>query len=95
MYGAVQCAKRRALKIAAEGSYTVEQIEDLYRKQRGWCACCKIRKLGTKFHRDHKNPLSRGGSNDILNIELLCPKCNLEKHDMDPIDWANKRGLLC
>jgi len=92
---AAQSHKRRARILAAEGEFTAEQIEDLYRKQRGWCACCKVKKLGRKFHRDHKIPLTLGGSNDILNIELLCAKCNLEKGKMDPIDWANKRGMLC
>lgn len=92
---AAKCARRRALKLAAGGSFTPEQIEDLFHKQRGWCACCKVKKLGTTFHRDHKTPLTRGGSNDILNIELLCAKCNQKKNDMDPIEWANKRGLLC
>lgn len=92
---AATCNNRRALKIAAGGTFTPGQIEDLYRKQRGWCACCQVKRLGSSFHRDHKIPLTRGGSNGILNIELLCAKCNLEKNDMDPIDWAKKRGLLC
>lgn len=87
-------ARRRALKLAASGSFTPEQIDELYQKQRGKCACCSD-VLGASFHRDHKIPLTRGGSNDILNIELLCAPCNLAKQDMDPIDWANKRGLLC
>jgi 5-methylcytosine-specific restriction endonuclease McrA len=38
--------------------------------------------------------LSRGGSNDISNIELLCERCNLRKHAKDPIDWAQENGLL-
>lgn len=85
---------RRARKLAAGGTFTAAQITELYHKQRGKCACCAV-KLGTAFHRDHKIPLSSGGSNDITNIELLCGPCNLAKSDMDPIDWANKRGLLC
>lgn len=92
---AAKCALRRARKLAAGGSFTTEQIVDLWHKQRGWCACCQIRKLGKHFHRDHKIPLDLGGSNDILNIELLCAGCNLRKSDKDPIAWANERGLLC
>lgn len=86
--------KRRAIKLASGGSFTAAQIENLWNLQRGRCACCH-KKLGSKFHRDHKEPISRGGSNDISNIELLCAKCNLSKQDMDPIEWANKRGMLC
>lgn len=94
LFGAIGSAKRRARLAGSEGRFTAAQVADLFQKQRGKCACCG-KKLGANFHRDHKIPLSRGGSNDILNIELLCARCNLTKHDMDPIEWANKRGMLC
>ncbi len=90
---AVGESKRRALKSRAEGSFTTGQIAELHKKQQGRCAWC-AKKLGEKFHRDHRIPLSKGGSNRITNIELLCPTCNVRKQAQDPIEWARKNGKL-
>lgn len=84
---------RRAIKNKAKGSYTVEQINDLHKKQKGKCANCK-KKLKDIFHRDHIYPLSRGGSNDIHNIQLSCQHCNCTKYCLDPIVFANRQGRL-
>jgi 5-methylcytosine-specific restriction endonuclease McrA len=35
--------------------------------------------LKRDFHRDHKTPLTRGGTNWPSNIQLLCRKCNVKK----------------
>lgn len=89
----VRAARRRALKISAGGAFTASDINRIHIAQRGRCACC-ARKLGRSFHRDHKIPLSRGGSNSADNIELLCGRCNLRKGAKDPIAWANENGKL-
>lgn len=90
---AAACAVRRARKRGAGGSYTPEQITELYLKQRGRCANCGCA-LGDKFHRDHRVALADGGSNDITNIELLCGPCNLKKSKKDSITWAIQNGRL-
>jgi hypothetical protein len=41
------------------------------------CMYCK--ELLAAFHIDHKMPLSRGGTNDMENLQLLCPTCNMSK----------------
>lgn len=84
---------RRARKIAAEGSFTQEDVRRIYRAQNGRCAYCKT-KLGEKYHADHIVPLSKGGGNDARNIQLLCQPCNQRKYDLDPVDYARKIGLL-
>ena len=86
-------AKRRARKNGAGGAFTSADIRALREKQRGRCAICK-NKLESVFHRDHIMPLTRGGSNSIENIQLLCVPCNLSKGAKDPFIYAQERGLL-
>lgn len=91
--GVAHCSKRRARIKGAKGFFTKEQIDELFVKQRGMCACCRNR-LSDDFHRDHIIPLSLGGDNTIENIQLLCPACNMSKGAKDPIQWANENGRL-
>ena len=68
-------AKRRS----AEGSFTAEDIKDLYATQGGRCYYCSV-DIENNFHIEHMTPLSRGGRNDVSNICLACAPCNLRKH---------------
>lgn len=90
---AAKQARRRARERNSTGSFTAAQIDGLFKLQRGLCAICWI-KLGKSFHRDHIDPLARGGGNDILNIQLLCPPCNTRKNAADPIEHMQRMGLL-
>lgn len=85
--------RRKARQAGAGGSFTPQQIDELYSKQRGLCANCKI-SLGNKYHRDHRVAIALGGSNDIHNIELLCESCNCRKHAKDAVRWAQENGRL-
>lgn len=76
---------RRARKRAAKGSYSLDQVLAMYSDQSGKCAACSI-SLIDGYHCDHIIPLARGGSNEISNIQLLCPTCNKRKGDRDN-DW--------
>jgi len=89
----VRVAQRRAMRRDAEGRYTLDEILELRKKQKGRCAAC-FKAFWMSYHIDHVMPLSKGGGNGITNIQLLCPPCNLSKGAKDPIDWANQRGLL-
>lgn len=82
--------KRRAIENGAIGTHTHQQIKELYEHQAGLCFHCDM-ELNGNFHRDHWIPLSRGGSNWISNIRLLCPKCNLRKGNKLPHEWYPER----
>lgn len=86
-------ANRRAMIRLAEGSFTPKQIQEKINYQRGRCANCTEKLLG-KYHIDHVMPLSKGGSNYITNIEILCPGCNIAKSARLPEEWAKRNGRL-
>jgi HNH endonuclease len=61
---------------------TVRSI--LLARDRGKCASCGIdivQELLEAGHVDHMFPIGRGGCNDVVNLQLLCSKCNLTKGD--------------
>jgi 5-methylcytosine-specific restriction endonuclease McrA len=86
-------AKRRARKARSGGSYTADDVFAILKAQRRKCGYCRV-KLGKKYHVDHIIALSRGGSNDRTNLQILCVTCNLRKSAKDPIDYAQSMGLL-
>lgn len=76
----IQESRRIALKrTTADGTITTKAIEDLFLKQGGRCKKCSC--LLKKYHIDHIIPISKGGKHSIKNIQLLCPMCNMKKHD--------------
>ena len=50
----------------------------VWRRDNGRCVKCSSRE---RLEYDHIVPVSRGGSNTVRNIELLCEKCNRCKSD--------------
>lgn len=86
--GQIYSSNRRALKRLSEGSYTWNDVVILYNKQNGLCNGCNC--LLVDFHIDHIIPLSKNGSNLALNIQLLCPYCNLSKSNKPFEDWKRE-----
>lgn len=58
------------------GSHTLSEWEATKRAHAFRCAVCNKRKALT---RDHIIPVTRGGSDDITNIQPLCLSCNASK----------------
>lgn len=51
-------------------------------RDRGKCSYCKIDmtlEMLENPHLDHIYPISKGGCNDIVNLQLCCEKCNRNK----------------
>jgi hypothetical protein len=87
---AVMHANRRARQLAAGGTFTAEQVRELYKKQDGRCVYCPKYLPLQAMQRDHIMPLALGGSNDIINIQLLCRSCNQKKHALHPTEFARR-----
>lgn len=85
-------ANRRARRKSVGGTHALEEVMALYQRQRGLCSVCTT-DLHNGFHRDHIVPLANGGTNDIKNIQLLCPSCNREKGPRS-MEWLITRRSL-
>lgn len=72
--------KRRMRERGGEGRYTRADVWRLYDEQEGFCYYCDTPLFGT-FHTDHRQPVSRGGSNWPENLAITCPTCNSRKQD--------------
>lgn len=70
-------ANRYARERGAKGSHTLAQWQSLKFSYCYKCAICGKKKPLTK---DHKIPLSKGGTNYIDNIQPLCRNCNSKKN---------------
>lgn len=40
---------------------------------------------------DHKKPYSRGGTDDIDNLQCLCSKCNIKKANIYPYHYQGSK----
>ena len=78
---------RRVRKQGNGGTYTPQEEMELFAWQEGRCHYCgeflyTFYKPGrTPYHIEHKTPVTRGGSNNIENIALACPKCDGKKYN--------------
>lgn len=71
----------RAARYGATGSYSLQEWLDICVKCDFKCIVCGEKKPLTA---DHIIPLSKGGSNNIENIQPLCKPCNSRKHNKLP-----------
>lgn len=85
---------RRARERNATGVVSRNIVSTLMALQKRKCACCRTSLNEAGYHLDHIHPLALGGAHDDLNMQLLCPPCNLSKHAKHPIDFMRSRGFL-
>lgn len=86
---------RRAREANAEGSFTLEEFNQLVIHCGNQCLCCRYRFTDENpTVADHIVPLSRGGVNSISNIQPLCGRCNRKKM-VKTTDYRKKERMQC
>lgn len=88
-YNRVRTQNYRARKQAAQGTHTAKDVQKQYQSQKGKCWWCG-KKVGKKYHVDHRTPLARGGSDAPENLCITCPSCNMSKQDKMPWEWNGR-----
>src|SRR6266478_5013751 len=88
-----KCARYRARKRNALGTYTSTDILKQLKRQRNQCYWCNCT-LDNTYHVDHVVPLARGGSNFPENIVIACPHCNQSRGAKLPSEWPEGGRLL-
>jgi len=63
------------------------------KKVRATAVCAHCGQSHPKMEIDHIVALSRGGSNHLSNLQLLCRPCNRSKWAKDQVAWAKERKL--
>lgn len=81
---------RRARLRGNGGRLSYGIIRKLYAKQEGRCACCGA-SLVSGYHLDHIMPIVLGGTNTDDNVQLLTPRCNLQKGATHPDEFMRTR----
>ena len=73
--------QRQVIKVANGGSHTLEQWLAMKEWNAHLCADCGNMEPFIKLTQDHIIPVSKGGTNNIDNLQPLCLSCNSRKHD--------------
>ena len=72
------------------GIHTFGELNALFASQNYLCYYCN--KPLAEYHIDHKIPVSKGGTNDIENIAISCPSCNLSKYNKTADEFLGLMG---
>jgi len=79
--------------------FSDEVLEQLWEKTNGYCFYCGKRLSWVNYgvsgargswHVEHKNPVSRGGTDYMRNLVPACIDCNLEKSDRHARDFRQE-----
>ena len=80
-----RCVKNSIIRIhnsrVSGVKLTKQIIDDVYIKYNHTCVNCLKTNKETKLSLDHIKPISKGGTNNINNLQILCLHCNQSKHN--------------
>lgn len=62
--------------------FSIDEKQQMLKKSNFKCACCGTKLTTETISCEHVLPLSRGGTNDIINMVALCKICNIKKRNM-------------
>lgn len=88
-------AVRRQREYETDGSFTSDDLINIYQSQDGKCIYCGKEismERSNETHLDHIHPISKGGSNWPSNLAFACRACNLSKSDWTLEEWKAIRG---
>lgn len=71
-------------------TFTLYEKQVICAKCNGKCAICGKPVKFKKMTIDHKQPLSRGGTNNYNNLQLACLSCNRLKSNLTMQELADK-----
>ena len=60
---------------------------DVLKRSGSRCELCGVSSREKQIDVDHIVPRSKGGSNDLSNLQALCRTCNAQKRDRDDTDY--------
>ena len=75
----------------ARESLNTEQRKQFFDQYNNKCALCQL--VCPKLHIDRIVPLGSGGSNDLVNLQPLCPSCHSKKTvEENELGYGSKEG---
>ena len=85
-YSSWYCKRRRVKRLGNGGIHTLGEWENLKAQYNFTCPACGKKepfdsKKSKELTEDHIIPISKGGSDNIVNIQPLCFSCNVKKHN--------------
>ena len=89
---ALMCRSLERLAVSRRREWLQSEREAILTRQGHLCPGCGDR-LCSKYHIDHEKPLSRGGTNELDNLQALCPLCHAGKTQDEELDTGRMHTI--